>query len=124
MCICDTTSLPLHHIQNNSFGIVVLVNFLFAFLSYSASVSVYYFFAAFFLHQEATGRLLCVIFSFVHVPYICHEDQEASRHRDMNLDVECLHDYVFLSLARLDGDQQEGFIVDWIDVCYLIANCR
>lgn len=76
------------------------------------------------MHQEATGRLLCVIFSFVHVPYICHEDQEASRHRDMNSDVECLHDYVFLSLARLDGDQQEGLIVDWIDVCYLTVNYR
>ena len=42
----------------------------------------------------------------------------------MNLDVECLHDYVFLSLARLDGDQQESFIVDWFDVCGLIVDFR
>jgi len=117
VCICDTTSLPLHHIQNNAFWYLrCTCEFLFAFLFLLSQRQRLYFFAAFVLHQEATGRLLCVIFSFVHVPYICHEDQEASR---PGYEFGCGMSIVmsFLFLSRFNDDRLETTSLTGFGVC-------
>lgn len=113
VCIRDTPFRSSHHVQINpstgTFSVICLTLFQPA----SAFSS---FFRLSFLRIEKRRVGFCVLFSLLHLPHICHEDQVCLAAWDMNVDVECPSLCLRFSVA-VRRKRHQVLLVDWLGVC-------